>query len=441
MFWTLLLFIITISILITIHELGHYWVARCCGVKVHRFSIGLGPALFSYQTGSGTEFTLAAIPLGGYVKMLDGRTDALDQHNAAAAFDKQSISKRAAIISAGPMANFIFAFFIYWIIFQVGVVSYPVKVATTISNSIAASLNILPDYELKSLGNMNISDWRDVRLALISALGQKELKMTYLPNKANNVVKQTVNIQHWKVDIEKEDPITAFGFVPKKPQAKPILRYIVPNSPAEQAGLVVGDRIVSVNGQPFYDWDQLADQIKQGQHVMLSIERKEKILSLLLRPLMQINKQTKREEGFAGIAPDTEVVVKKYRFFPALVKSLEQTVLMLKVTIRSFFQLITGSLSLSNLSGPVTLAKSANQTASYGIVAYLYFLAFISISLGVVNLIPLPILDGGHLLLLLIEKIKGSPLSAQTLVWIYKLSFSLLIMLMGIALFNDFSRL
>jgi len=440
MLWTTLLFIVTIGVLITIHEFGHYWVARRCGVKIERFSIGLGPKLFSFRTAEDTEFVIAAIPLGGYVKMLDGRTCTLTKQNEMFAFDKQSIGKRAAIISAGPIANLMLAFVIYWIIFQLGVVSYPVRLLQTTPDSAASSLNISPNAELKVIDDIKIEDWQDVRLALLNSLGKQNVRITYLPSEQTKAITRIADIHHWKIDIEKEDPIRAFGFVPKKPNIIPVLIDILPHSPAEQAGLLVGDHIIRFNGQPLDDWSVFTNYIKQGERLNLEIERHGQRRLITLTPKMQEN-AGKQKTGFAGIVPTTDISVKRYNAFFALNKSLKQMGLIIKVTVRSFYQLITGSLSLENLSGPVTIAKSASQSASYGIVAYLYFLAFISISLGVVNLIPLPILDGGHLLFLLIEKIKGSPLSENKLTWIYKMSFLLLIMIMGIALFNDFSRL
>lgn len=440
MLWMLFLFVVTLGILIAFHEFGHYSIARLCGVHVERFSLGFGPKIASFRTRSGTEFQLAAIPLGGYVKMLDGRVDKLTPQNTSVAFDRQSVSKRAAIIAAGPIANFILAFLLYWIIFQLGVVSFPVKVAETVPNSIAASLNIVPDSELKSIDGIKVEDWQDVRLALVGSLGKRAIVITYSTPGQTQEIQRTAYLKRWKMDLEKEDPIATFGFIPKKPEILPILSAVMLNSAAERAGLQVGDRIINVDGAPLTDWIMFANQIKAGHPHDLEIERQGKRMTVHLVPEIQ-HKANNVVQGFAGITPQTTLVTKTYAFFPAFVKSLGQTGFMIKLTMRSFYQLVTGTLSLNNLSGPVTIAKSADQSASYGIVAYLYFLAFISISLGVVNLLPLPILDGGHLVFLVIEKVMGRPVSEQKVTWIYKLSFILLIMLMGIALFNDFSRL
>lgn len=444
MIWTILIFIITISVLVTIHELGHFSVARLCGVRVVCFSIGFGPGLVSFKSKSGTKFMISAIPLGGYVKMLDGRVDALTADNRQFAFDQQSITKRAAIISAGPIANFILAFLTYWIIFQIGVASFPIKIAQILPNSVASQTNIVSGAELKSINGIKIEDWQDVRLALVSAIGQDDVEIGYIPAAQSVEKSANIEIKHWQVDLEKEDPISAFGFVPQRPQIIPVLTQVMPGSAAERAGLMVGDRIVRIDGVMLDNWDSLVTLIKKGQSVDLEIVRAGKMFSLSLVPDLRMvpdEKGIEQQQGFAGIVPSSDVVMQKYNPITALSKSLSQTAVMVKVTARSFYQLVTGSLSLKNLSGPVTIAKSAEQSASYGIVAYLYFLGFISISLGIVNLIPLPVLDGGHLLFLLIEKIKGAPLSEKKQALFYRFSFMLLMIVMGFTLYNDFSRL
>jgi regulator of sigma E protease len=442
--WTILIFIITIGLLVTIHEFGHFWVARRAGVMVECFSIGFGPKLFTYHSKNGIQFTIAAIPLGGYVKMLDGRNDKLTDKNRQSAFDRQSIAKRSAIIAAGPVANFLFAFFIYWIVFQLGVPTFPVKVAQVIPNSVASVTKIPPGAELKLIDQIKIKDWQDVQLALVNSLGKQQITITYLPHHLNHAVTDNVDIRHWAVDLNKQNLITAFGFVPQRPKIIPIFSQVIPDSAAQRAGLKQNDRVIQVNGSKLNDWNELYTQIKQGIPFEVVVDRAGKLLTFTITPDTRTVKNSQgvlQQEGFIGVVPETDVITKKYDAISALGASFEQTQVMIKVTIRSFYQLVTGSLSLKNLSGPVTIAKIADQSASYGIVSYLYFLAFISISLGVVNLIPLPILDGGHLLFLLIEAIIGKPLPEQKQLLFYRFSFALLMLIMGVALFNDFSRL
>lgn len=439
MIWTTLIFLITISVLVAVHEFGHFIIARLCGVKVECFSIGFGKKLYSYTSKKGTQFSLSVIPLGGYVKMLDGRNVELTDDEKPFAFDHQSILKRAAIISAGPVANFIFAIIAYWIIFQLGVVSYPVKVQSVLPNTPAASINIPENMELKSIAGIKVDSWGDVNSALITEMGKDALTLAYETEQGKQY-QQTINIKNWKFDIEKVSPITAFGFVPAQIEIYPIVSKIVANSAAEKAGMAVGDTIVAYNNKPYDSWENFVALVKQGQPIQLEVERENKQLMLDLIPSIEINDKGEKI-GIVGIYPTSNTIVKQYGIVGAFVKGLDQTKLTIISVVRSFYQLATGVISLKNLSGPVSIAKGAGQTASYGFVPYLFFLAFISISLGVINLVPLPMLDGGHLVFLLIEKIKGSPLSREIQEACYRLGFVLLMIIMGIAFFNDFVRL
>lgn len=439
MLWSLLLFIITISILVTVHEFGHFFVARLCGVRVECFSIGFGKKIWSHKFSGGTEFVIAMIPLGGYVRMLDGNAKNLSTDEEKLVFDKKKIWQRAAIIFAGPFANFILAFILYWIIFMLGVVTYPVKISSTIPDTPVATVNIPSGAELKKINNIQIESWNDVNFALMSILGQDDVTITYLINAGNNhqkEVSQRVDIRHWHFDIEKESAIKTFGLVPKTLEIYPIVSKIIPNSAAEKAGLQIGDKILSYDEHPYVDWNDFSAIIKKGNQIRLKIERENKSLYLDLTPSIQAN-----GEGIAGLYPTSEAVIKQYGCLEGFGKGLEQTVLTTQLTIRSFYQLVTGVIGLNHLSGPIAIAKSAGQTASYGFTPYLYFLAFISISLGVINLVPLPMLDGGHLIFLLFEKIKGKSLSIKAKERFYRFGFAFLLVIMGIALFNDVLRL
>lgn len=439
MIWTTLIFLITISVLVTVHEFGHFIIARLCGVRVECFSIGFGKKLWSYTSKKGTEFAIACIPLGGYVKMLDGRNTQLTEQEIPFAFNHKSIAKRAAIISAGPIANFILAALVYWLIFQIGVLTYPVKIAQIIANTPAASVNIPQGAELKKIAGIKIESWSDVNSALINEMGKDNVVITYdTPTAHHNEI--WVDIKNWQFDIEKQSPIAAFGFTPAPVEIYPIISKIVPQSAAEKAGLQIGDEIQSYNNQTYRDWDSFVTLIKTGQPIELNVKRGNQSVVLTLTPQMDVNAKGERI-GVVGIYPTNNTSVKQYDIVSAFVKSIDQTGLTIKLVVRSFYQLITGVISIKNLSGPITIAKGAGQTASYGFVPYLFFLAFISISLGVINLVPLPMLDGGHLIFLLIEKMKGSPLSTATQEVMYRLGFILLMVIMGIALFNDFLRL
>ncbi|OCG23845.1 RIP metalloprotease RseP [Gilliamella sp. wkB108] len=437
--WSLLLFIITISILVTVHEFGHFLVARLCGVQVECFSIGFGKKLWSHKFSSGTELVIAMIPLGGYVRMLDGRATTLSIDDEKFAFNNKKIWQRALIIFAGPFANFLLAVIIYWIIFLLGVMTYPVQIKETLPGTPVATVKVPAGAELKTINNINIESWNDVNLALISVMGQNSVTFSYIENAGSNdqkEVKKTVDISNWHFDIEKQSAITTFGFVPKTLEIYPIISKIVSGSAAESAGLQIGDKIISYNNHPYIDWNDFSATIKKAEAMTLKVKRNNQEIYLTLVPIVQAN-----GEGIAGIYPTSNAIVKQYGFLEGFGKGLGQTVLTTQLTVRSLYQLVTGVIGLKHLSGPITIAKSAGQTASYGFTPYLYFLAFISISLGVINLVPLPMLDGGHLIFLFCEKVKGRALSDKTQERFYRIGFVLLMVIMGIALFNDVLRL
>lgn len=427
------------SILVTVHEFGHFFVARLCGVHVECFSIGFGKKIWSHKFSNGTEFVIAMIPLGGYVRMLNEGAKKTSSDDEKFAFNRKKIWQKMAIIFAGPFANFVLAAIIYWIIFLNGVMVYPIKVKDTIANTPASTLQIPYGAELKTIDNIAINSWNDVNLALVSVLGKNSVSLSYIDkdNNGNPIeVTKSADISHWNFDIEKESSITAFGLLPKTLEVYPIVSKIVPKSAAEKAGLQVGDEIISYNNHFYTNWNDFSTEIKKANAMALKVKRDNSEIYLDLIPTVQ-----KNGEGLAGLYPSSEAVVKQYSFLEGLSKSIEQTVLTTKITVGSLYQLITGVIGLKHLSGPITIAKSAGQTASYGFTSYLYFLAFISISLGVINLVPLPILDGGQLVFLLLEKIKGKALSEQTQERLFRIGFFLLILIMGIALFNDFLRL
>ena len=442
MIWSTIIFLITITILVSFHEYGHFIIARLCGVRVEQFSIGFGKNLWSYiSKKSGTKFSISLIPLGGYVKMLDGRNSAhpLSDTDINFAFNHKSIAKRAAIILAGPIANFLLALIIYWIIFQIGVVRYPVAIDKILPNTPAATINIPPQSELKAINGYKIESWGDVNSALIAALGNDIVNIEY-QTQNKDIYQQSINIVDWHFDIEKESAITAFGFQPAKVIFYPTISKIISDSAAELAGLKVGDEIVTYNNIQFDNWDNFSALIRTTKPITLGIKRDNQFLSIELEPKQELD-HNGQLIGIAGIYPSNNTSVKQYDIVSAFLKGSEQTISTMRIVMRSFYQLMSGALSIKSLSGPVGIAQSAGQSAHNGMISYLYFLAFISISLGIMNLLPLPILDGGHLLFLLIEKLKGSPLTDAQQNVFYRIGFLFLIILLGIALFNDFIRL
>ena len=445
--WNLAAFIIALGVLITVHEFGHFWVARRCGVRVERFSIGFGKALWRRTDKSGTEYVIAMIPLGGYVKMLDERAEPVAPELRHYAFNNKTVGQRAAIIAAGPIANFLFAIFAYWLVFIIGVPGVRPVIGEITPNSIAAQAQIQPGTELKAVDGIETPDWDAVRLQLVSKIGDEHTTLSVAQFGSNQRQDKTLDLRHWAFEPDKEDPVSSLGMRPRGPQIEPVLSEVQVNSAASKAGLQAGDRIVKVNGQSLTQWMTFVTLVRDNPDtpLALDIERQGSSLSLTLTPdSKQVNGKA---EGFAGVVPkviplpDEYKTVRQYGPFSAVLEASDKTWQLMKLTVSMLGKLITGDVKLNNLSGPISIAQGAGMSAEFGIIYYLMFLALISVNLGIINLFPLPVLDGGHLLFLAIEKLKGGPVSERVQDFSYRIGSILLVLLMGLALFNDFSRL
>lgn len=439
--WSLAAFIVALGILITVHEFGHFWVARRCGVRVERFSIGFGKALWRRTDRQGTEYVIALIPLGGYVKMLDERVEAVAPELRHQSFNNKTVLQRAAIVSAGPIANFLFAIVAYWLVFIIGVPSVRPVIGDISPQSIAAQANISSGMELKSVDGIETPDWDSVRLALISRIGDKQMQVGVAPFGSDNVVEKTLDLRQWQFEPDKQDPVVALGIIPRGPQIESVLAEVQPGSAAQKAGLQAGDRIVKVNGQLLDRWQTFVLQVRDnpGQPLVLDIERESTPLSLTLIPDTKSVGEN-RSEGFAGVVPkviplpDEYKTIRQYGPFTAVYQAGDKTWQLMRLTVSMLGKLITGDVKLNNLSGPISIAQGAGLSAEYGLVYYLMFLALISVNLGIINLFPLPVLDGGHLLFLAIEKLKGGPVSERVQDFSYRIGSILLVLLMGLAL-------
>lgn len=445
--WNLAAFIVALGVLITVHEFGHFWVARRCGVRVERFSIGFGKALWRRTDKLGTEYVIALIPLGGYVKMLDERAEPVVPELRHYAFNNKTVGQRAAIIAAGPIANFLFAIFAYWLVFIIGVPGVRPVVGEITLNSIAAQAQIQPGTELKAVDGIETPDWDAVRLQLVSKIGDEHTTLSVAQFGSNQRQDKTLDLRHWAFEPDKQDPVASLGIRPRGPQIESVLSEVQANSAASKAGLQAGDRIVKVNGQPLTQWMMFVTLVRDNpdKPLALDIERQGSSLSLTLTPdSKQVNGKA---EGFAGVVPkiiplpDEYKTVRQYGPFSAIVEASDKTWQLMKLTVSMLGKLITGDVKLNNLSGPISIAQGAGMSAEFGVIYYLMFLALISVNLGIINLFPLPVLDGGHLLFLAIEKLKGGPVSERVQDFSYRIGSILLVLLMGLALFNDFSRL
>ncbi|MBS0908755.1 sigma E protease regulator RseP [Tatumella sp. JGM118] len=445
--WSLGAFVVALGILITVHEFGHFWVARRCGVWVERFSIGFGPALWRKKDKQGTEYVLALIPLGGYVKMLDERAGEVPAARLHEAFTRKTLSQRAAIVAAGPVANFIFALFAYWLVFMHGVPGIKPVTGEIINNSIAQHAQIQPGMELKAIDGIETPDWDAVRMALMGKIGDSGVNVTLETFGQSVTVEKHLDLRHWVFDPEKQDPVLSLGIVPKGPVIETTLAEVQKNSPAAQAGLQAGDRIVKVDGEPVVNWQRFVAGVRDnpGKPLALDVEREGGLRTLTLTPSVKTVGQ--KEEGFAGVIPRVQPLADQYKtlrqYGPvvAIGEAGVKTWQLVKLTASMLGKLVTGDIKLKNLSGPISIAQGAGISAEYGMIYYLMFLALISVNLGIINLVPLPVLDGGHLLFLLIEKIKGGPVSERVQDFSYRIGSIALVLLMGLALFNDFSRL
>ena len=444
--WSFVAFIIALGVLITVHEFGHFWVARRCGVRVERFSIGFGKALWQRRDRHGTEYVIALIPLGGYVKMLDERVESVPAELRHQAFNNKAIWQRASIIAAGPVANFIFAVFAYWVVFMHGVPGVRPVVGEIVNGSVAAEAQIASGMELKAVDGIETPDWDAVRMALIGKIGDAHAVLTVSRFGEEATQQKQVDLRNWQFEPDKEDPVVALGIRPRGPQIETTLAEVQANSPASVAGLQAGDRIVKVDGQPLTQWQAFVAQVRDnpGKSMALEIERGGQSVQLNLTPEARPGAKA---EGFAGVIPrviplpDAYKTVKQYGPFDAIGEASAKTWQLMKLTVSMLGKLITGDVKLNNLSGPISIAQGAGLSAEYGLIYYLMFLALISVNLGIINLFPLPVLDGGHLLFLAIEKIKGGPVSERVQDFSYRIGSILLVLLMGLALFNDFSRL
>lgn len=444
--WSLAAFIVALGILITVHEFGHFWVARRCGVRVERFSIGFGKALWRRRDKQGTEYVIALIPLGGYVKMLDERVESVAPELRHLAFNHKTVLQRASIVAAGPLANFIFAIFAYWLVFIIGVPGVKPVVGEILTGSLAAEAQISPGMELKAVDGIETPDWDAVRMALVADIGNRQATLSVAPFGSDAVVDKTLDLRRWQFEPDKQDPVLSLGIVPKGPQIETVLAQVQNGSAASKAGLQAGDRIVKVDGQPLARWQTFVTTVRDnpGKAIALQVERHGEVQDLTLTPEVKKGSQA---GGFAGVVPrvvplaDEYKTIRQYGPFAAVGEASVKTWQLMKLTVGMLGKLITGDVKLNNLSGPISIAQGAGLSAEYGLIYYLMFLALISVNLGIINLFPLPVLDGGHLLFLVIEKIKGGPVSERVQDFSYRIGSVLLVLLMGLALFNDFSRL
>ncbi|EJP3283892.1 TPA: sigma E protease regulator RseP [Vibrio parahaemolyticus] len=447
--WNLVSFIVALGILVAVHEFGHFWVARRCGVKVERFSIGFGKSIWRKVGQDGTEYTISMIPLGGYVKMVDSRVDDVPESEKHLAFDQKPLWKRTSIVAAGPIFNFLFAIFAYWLVFLIGVPAVKPVIGEVTPNSIVAEAGIESGMELKAVSGIKTPDWESVNMGLISHIGDDAMTLTLTSDsEVGAEVTKTLDLRDWKFDPETESAMPSLGFAPYTPEIYRVIKQVSEDGAAAKAGVLPEDEIIAIGGEPINDWKQVVDAVRSNPNtpIELTVLRRGIEQSLTLTPDSRelANKQV---VGFAGIAPEVAEWPESYRFelqfgvFESIGKAVDKTGQVIGLTVSMLKKLIVGDVGLNNLSGPISIAKGAGATADYGLVYFLGFLALISVNLGIINLVPLPMLDGGHLLFFAIEAVIRRPVPEKVQEMGFRIGGAIIFSLMALALFNDFTRL
>jgi regulator of sigma E protease len=447
-FVSLLAFILAIGALVTVHEFGHYWVARRLGVKVLRFSIGFGNPLWQRTFGTdNTELVVAAIPLGGYVKMLDEREGEVAPDERHRAFNRQPLSTRVAVVSAGPLFNFIFAILVYWAMFAAGVPGLRPVVGDVQAGSLAEQAGILAGDEILAIGDRPTPTWESAVMELLDA-GLGERSSIPLNVRGNDGKQRLLQANLGDgILLEKGGVLENFGV--GLWQLPPDIDEIVPGGAAERAGLQSGDRILRADGDAVDSWNDWVAYVRARpeQTLQLTVRRDGSEIPVTLVPGRK--RDSGQEIGFIGASvqlPDQEQrdtmrVVVRYGLLEAVPVALGKTWEVTTLTLRTLWKMMAGKASVENLSGPISIARYAGQSATIGLAAFLGFLGIVSVSLGVLNLLPIPVLDGGHLLFYLVEFVKGSPVSETAQLIGQKIGIAMLLMLMTVAFYNDILRL
>ncbi len=443
---TILAFIIAIIILVAVHEYGHFLVAKCLKVRVLTFSIGFGRALYSRKLGD-TTYTLAAIPIGGYVRMLDERDGPLKEEDKPYAFNQKPLWVRVAVILGGPLANILFAVLVYWLLFMVGMPGIKPVIGDVERGSIAAMAGLKPKQEIVAVNNEKTPTWVQLQQALLTEVGSKQPIILVTESSKEGFVIHTVPTEGWALNPRNPQPIESLGIKPFTPKLPQILAQVVPGGAAAQAGFKPGDKVIAVEGKKVGDWKAMVDYVKVSPNKPLrfSIERKGDILTLTATP--HEKKDSKgRTYGMLGVRstmvklPADMRVTARYGVFAALGHALVKTKDLMQFSFLMLGKMVSGDLSPRSLAGPVSIAKWAGTTANAGWVAFLKFLALISVSLAVVNLLPIPMLDGGHLVFYLYEAIFRKPLSETLQYAAYRAGFLLLAGVFLFVFYNDLMR-
>lgn len=444
-----LAFIVAISVLIAVHEFGHFWVAKKLGVKVLRYSIGFGRPVWRIVRGEDrTEYVISALPLGGYVQMLDEKDGEVKPEEQHRAFNRQPIWKRFSIVAAGPLFNFLFAIVAFWLMFVIGANALKPIIGDVAENTPAAAAGLKSGYEIVAIEDTPTPVWEVTMNELLPAVVDRESVELTLRSPEGYESEHQLDLSRIQSELDPDNLFELIGFKPWRPRVDAAVGKVVEGSPAEQAGLQHGDKIVAIDGRPIEQFSELADYVMQrpGVTMQMTIQRGDITRDLTITP--KTVEHEGKQVGQIGVGPlnpgkipDDMIVYYDYSILGGLPKSITQTADMTVLTLKMLGKLFTGEVSIKNLSGPINIARHAGLSASAGINRFLNFLAIVSISLGILNLLPIPVLDGGHLLFYIVEIVKGSPVSEQTEMTGRMIGIFLLLMLMSLAFYNDIMRL
>ncbi|MCA1248232.1 RIP metalloprotease RseP [Massilia sp. MS-15] len=441
--YTVLAFALALGPLIVLHELGHYLVARACGVKVLRFSIGMGRVVWSRRFGrDGTEWAVSALPLGGYVKMLDSRdpeTAPKDESELHREFTRQSVWRRIAIVGAGPLANFLVAIGLLAVLFMHGVEEPAARLRAAPQGSAAQLAGVRGGDTVVAVNGNPVQSWSELRWQIVHAAVDKEAARLELRAQGGGSYAAVIPAERIAaLDVE-GDVAKALGLDLWRARAR--IERVLPGGAGERAGLRPGDLVLRADGRAVEDGQAFSEAMhtSAGRSVQLEVERAGRVVALAVTP--ERDQASGRGMAKVLLAQPVEMVTVRSGPFEALAKGLERTWDTSALTIKMIGKMITGEASWKNVTGPITIADYAGQTARVGLATYLQFIAFISISLGVMNLLPIPVLDGGHLLYYSLEVLTGRPLPARVGELAQRFGVGLLFMLMALAVFNDLVRL
>lgn len=446
---TIVSFLVALLILVSIHEFGHFYIARRCGVKVHRFSIGFGKVLWSRRDRLGTEYAIAALPLGGYVKMLDEREGPVAPEEQHMAFNNKSVWQRIAIVAAGPIANFILAILLFWGLLLQGERGLIPVIESVAPGSIAAQAGLESGQQIAAVDGQPTPTWQALNRVLLNRLGETgtiTFTVSY-PDNSHFQYESEAQLTEWLRDAADPDPVAGLGISLKFPVIPAVVGEVLPASPAERAGFKTGDKLVRVDDKAITDWKVWVEYVRErpGTSLVVELERAGQAMTLTLIPDTVIDKE--KSQGRIGMGPqayeipDNALRSYNYSFGGAFIAGLHKTWETTSFVLLSVKKLILGEISTKNLSGPITIAKVAGSSAESGLMSFIGFVALLSVFLAVFNLLPIPVLDGGHLFYYFIEVIRGKPVSDKVQIVGYQVGLFLVISLSVLAIYNDIMRL